>query len=487
MNRAERRNQSRPKSSARKTGLTFITVAGVVSGAVGLASPAHAAVYTSTDCSDLISDLTALEDGGGTLTANFAGDCDLTEGYLFDANTTIIGPADGSLNLRFTGIDVALSEGYVGFTFSEGGVHSVSNLNFTKSTDANLSDFIVLMESNALTVSNSTFSDASINAAIAAEGNLTVSDSTFENLTSTVGGAAIYVASSNAETIIGNSTFTNNQATVDASGGAVSAQGGLMIGNSTFESNVAGVQGGAVYSDNFATINNSTFTGNSASTGAAVVFGEGGIISNSTFWNNGDADTSSIDAGDSGSAHFGNILANDSSETVKLFEPQSTIYDGGANLYTDTSFADTTIGVGSSELVTAEQLNLSALYLNQTEPATPGTTETFSISTDSIAYDFYTADSPGINPTFDGNFSSVLVEYDQRGAARPFGAGFDVGAFESGDTPEPEPSEEPEVTDQETLADTGLPIGAGNLGLVGLGAAAILGGSAGILRRRKKA
>jgi hypothetical protein len=104
MNRADRRNQSRPKSSARKTGLTFITVAGVVSGAVGLASPAHAAVYTSTDCSDLISDLTALEAGdGGTLTANFSGDCDLAEGYFFDANTTIIGPADGSLNLRFTG------------------------------------------------------------------------------------------------------------------------------------------------------------------------------------------------------------------------------------------------------------------------------------------------------------------------------------------------------------------------------------------------
>jgi LPXTG-motif cell wall-anchored protein len=422
-----------------------------------------------------------LESGGGTLTANFSGDCDLAEGYNFDDNTTIIGPADGSLNLRFTG-NTSLSEGYVGFAFSEGGVHSVSNLNFTKSTDANPSAFIVLMESNALTVSNSTFSDASIDAAIAAQGNLTVSDSTFENLTSTNGGAAIYVAGSNAETVIANSTFTNNQATGQASGGAVNARGSLTISNSTFDSNVAGDQGGAVFSENVTMINNSTFTGNSAMTGAAVVFGEGGILSNSTFWNNGDAETSSIGAGDTG--FFGNILANDSSDTVKLFEPQSTIFDGGANLYTDTSFADTTIGVGSSELVTADQLNLSALYLNQTEPATPGTTETVSISTDSIAYDFYAADSPGINPTFDGNMSSVLAEYDQRGAARPFGAGYDVGAFESGDTPDPEPTEE---TEKENLADTGLPTGAGYLGLVGLGAAAILGGSAGILRRRKKA
>ena len=485
MNRAERRKQPHSKSNLSKAGLTYLTVAGVVSGAVGFASPAHAAVYTSTDCSDLIGDLTALEaDDGGTLTANFSGSCDLAEGYMFDGGITLIGPADGSLNLRFTGI-TSLSEGYVGFAFSEGSVHSVSNLNFTKSTDADLNAFIVLMESNALTVSNSTFSDASIEVAIYAEGNLIVSDSTFENLTSTYGGAAIYVASSNAETVIANSTFTNNQATGQASGGAVNARGVLTIANSTFDSNLAGDQGGAVFSENFTMINNSTFTGNSATTGAAVVFGEGGIISNSTFWNNGDADTSSIDAAESGL--FGNILANDSSDTVKLFEPESAIIDGGANLYTDTSFADTTIGVGSSELVTSDQLNLSALYLNQTGPANTGTTETVSISTDSIAYDFYSADSPGIDPTFDGNISSVLAEYDQRGAARPFGAGYDVGAFESGDTPEPEPSEEPEFTDQETLADTGLPTGAGYLGLVGLGAAAILGGSAGILRRRKKA
>jgi predicted outer membrane repeat protein len=484
MNRAERRNQPRPKSSARKTGLTFITVAGVVSGAVGLASPAHAAVYTSTDCSDLISDLTALEaDDGGTLTANFSGDCDLAGGYIFEGSTTIIGPADGSLNLRFT------SSVGSGFTFSEGGVngHSVSNLNFTKTTDASLNFLIQLQPGGfSLEVSNSTFSDATMIAAIYVEGNLTVSDSTFENLTSTSSGAAILVPESSSVTSIENSTFTNNQATGQASGGAVYARGALTIIDSTFDSNVAGDQGGAVYAQEVTMISNSTFVGNSAMTGAAVVFGEGGVISNSTFWNNGDADTSSI-GGNSG--FFGNILANDSSDTVKLFEPQSTIFDGGANLYTDTSFADTTIGVGSSELVTADQLNLSALYLNQTEPATPGTTETVSISTDSIAYDFYTADSLGINPTFDGNMSSVLAEYDQRGAARPFGAGYDVGAFESGDTPDPdpEPSVEPEETNTEALADTGLPTVAGYLGLVGLGAAAILGGSAGLLRRRKKA
>jgi LPXTG-motif cell wall-anchored protein len=361
------------------------------------------------------------------------------------------------------------------------------------------------VQSNALTVSNSTFSDASIEVAIYAEGNLIVSNSTFENLTSTYGGAAIYVGSSSAETVIANSTFTNNQATGQASGGAVNARGLLTIGNSTFDSNVAADQGGAVFSENIAVIFNSTFVGNSAMTGAAVVFGEGGVISNNTFWNNGDADTFSIDSG-SESGFFGNILANDSSNTVKLFEPESAIVDLGANLYTDTSFDDTTSGVGSSELVTAGQLKLSALALNQTEPATPGTTETVAIATDSIAYDFYKADSPGIDPTYEGNLESVLVEFDQRGAARPFGAGFDVGAFESGETTDPETTDpettdpettdpettdpettDPETTGTETLADTGLENQIGFLGLIGLGLAAIFGGSVSLMRRRKKA
>jgi LPXTG-motif cell wall-anchored protein len=471
MNRAERRNQKSPKSSARKTGLTFLTVAGVVGGSIGLASPAHADVYTSTDCSDLISDLTALEAIGGTLTANFTDTCDFAEGYIFQLPTTIIGPADGSLNLRFTG-----SSWYGFFGNSD---LSVSNLNFTKSADSSVYSFIVSGGNQSLTVSNSTFSDSSLGAAIYAEGNLIVSNSTFENLTSTSGGAAIYV-SSNSETLIADSTFTNNQATGQASGGAVKAWGALTISMSTFDSNVAGDQGGAVLSENPATIVNSTFAGNSAMTGAAVVFGEGGVLSNSTFWNNGDADTYSIGTNYPSLTYlFANILANDTPSTVKLIDPQSDTLDLGANLYTDSSFNDTTSGTGSSELVTPADMKLSALALNQMSPTNTGATKTVAIAADSAAYDFYSADSAGINPTANSTISLLLASLDQRGAARPFGTGYDVGAFESGSSPR-------EETEKENLADTGLPTNAGYLGLVGLGVAAILGGSAGLLRRRKK-
>lgn len=473
MNRAQRRNTNAPKSNSRKAGLTFITVAGVVSGAVGLASPAHAAVYSPANCAELANDLTELTTNGGTLTANFTDTCDFAEGYVFQLPTTIIGPTDGSLNLRFTG------SSWAGF-FSNSDL-SVSNLNFIKSADSSVNSFIVSGGNQSLTVSNSTFSDSSFGAAIYAEGNLTVSDSTFENLTSFWGGAAIYAPTS-ALTEVTNSTFTSNATLGRSAGGAILSAGALTVANSTFDSNESGIAGGAIYSvgADAHLIYNSTFVGNSADTAAAIFFSEGGIIANSTFWNNGDDDTYSIGVDASNVYFFGNILANDDPNVVKLIDPTSTTNDLGANLYTDTNFDDTTSGEGSSILVTAEELKLSALALNQTLPTNTGTTKTVAVAEDSIAVDYYTADSPGAQ---EGITRNNLAETDQRGAFRPFGDGYDVGAFELGASQ----IQEPEVTERETLANTGIDAQANYLGLVGLGIAAILGGSAGVLRRRKKA
>jgi LPXTG-motif cell wall-anchored protein len=366
---------------------------------------------------------------------------------------------------------------------------SVFNFVFTHELGSSIANFIY-DRGAAVEVTNVTFSNAEVSSAIYAEGNLTVSNSTFENLTASNNGPAIY-SKSNLD--ISNSTFKNNE--TDQSGGAIYSEGLMFISNSTFESNESGGMGGAVYAlgSGAKVINNSTFVGNSSGSAAAVFLSEGGVIANSTFWNNGDADTYSISGDGGGTAFFGNILANDAPTVVKLINPSETNEDLGANLYTDDSFDDTTSGIGSSELVTPADLKLSPLALNLTGPENFGVTKTVAIASDSVAKDFYAADSAGINPTDGGDLSlytsgaisSLLADLDQRLVGRPIEAGYDVGAFELGATPEP--SEEPEVTDQETLADTGLPTGAGYLGLVGLGAAAILGGSAGILRRRKKA
>ena len=176
-------------------------------------------------------------------------------------------------------------------------------------------------------------------------------------------------------------------------------------------------------------------------------------------------------------------MAND--DESRVIGSASGAWDLGANLFTDSSFVVDagSPGAGASQLVSETDLDigLGTPNLNSTNPTNTGTTKTIEIGPDSVARDFYGATSSGIKqpsplptPVF------YYANTDQRGVSRPQGSGYDVGAFESGASPS-------EETEKENLADTGLPTNAGYLGLVGLGAAAILGGSAGLLRRRKKA
>lgn len=508
MNRAQRRNANTPKSNVRKAGLTYLTVAGVVSGSLGVATAVQAAPALITNCAELETELTNAFTLGGNIVANFSGTCDFAEGFIFQGETTITGPTTGTLTLRFTGD--ANSEVRTGGGFTARADLSISNLNFTRPLNSVGFDSFIYGNNQSnyslnLSVSNTTFSNADVSAAIYVEGNLIVSDSSFTNLVSPDGGAAIWSESGSTITV-SDSVFASNQVILQGSGGAVNSFGSLSVtnstfssnttssfggaiftpgtlnvSNSTFDSNESANEGGAIYAPAPGLINNSTFVGNSAASSAAFSMAEGAVISNNTFWNNGDVDTYSF-LTDS-SYFFGNILANDAPNTVKLIDPSYSNIDLGANLYTDTSFTASTTGEGSSKLVTPDELNLRALTLNQTLPTNTGTTETVAIGADSVAYDFYSADSSGIDPTANGGLISTLMsETDQRGAFRPFGDGYDVGAFELGASQ----IVEPEVTEKETLADTGIDTQANYLGLVGLGLAAVLGGSAGILRRRKQ-
>jgi hypothetical protein len=509
MNRADRRNQNRVKSTS-KTGLTFLALAGVIGGSVGIMSPAHAADYSPTTCNELARDLSLLAANGGTLTADFTGNCDFAEGYIFQSASTIIGPTDGTLNLRFSNSAT--------HAFQARSEFSISNLNFTLQADEDAIVTFIYGWADQITVSNSTFSNATVGAAIYAEGNLTVSDSAFTNLSSDTYGVAIRSEGS-ATANITNSIFEQNQS--KGGGGAVYSSGNLTVENSSFSDNstldsghggaIAGLSitvNGSTFFNNHAdqglggailagtvNINNSTFVNNRASDIGAV-FSEGGIVSNSTFWNNTgfpSRDTASSVAVINGD-FFGNILAN--SDTSPVIS--NGVIDRGANLFTDTSFASTTVGAGASRLVTLDELKLSTLALNQTSPTNSGNTKTVAIGIGSIAQDYYTSD-----PEIDRRVcisSCNFVATDQRGVARPFGAGYDVGAFEIAESTDPSPSETPVprpsesiavtergTTDTEVLADTGLGTEPRYLGLIGVGLAAIFGGSVGLLRRRKKA
>jgi LPXTG-motif cell wall-anchored protein len=472
--------------------------------------------------------------------------------------TNVVGNNGGSIYVEGTE-DVTVSE--TQFTNSRaiygGGslsINGTKEFSVESSAFTTNSAFVSDLDGTTASVEGGAISYAS------AESNATPSviDSNFSNLKSSMGGAIYNFGATNSTFAVAGNTF-HNLDTIGGNGGAIyGVEGELLVTDSTFSDLTSTDQGGAIFSEGSLTvsgssffenssvafggaissastsIDNSTFVNNSASNGAAFSsFSEGSIVSNSTFLNNGDSDSGSI-ASDF-TYFFGNIMANESAGVKAIAEGYEFNFDLGANLYTDDSviFTDPiSEGEGASKLVEFDDLKLSALALNQTSPVNAGTTKTVAIGADSVAKDYYSATSAGINPTGkdvgnDIEFDTRIASLDQRGVARqPSIARLDVGAYEAGDDPEPTPSEtaeptpsetaeptpsetaeptpsetaeptpsetaEPtpsetaETTDTETLAETGLENQTSFLGLIGIGLAAILGASVGLVRRRRK-
>jgi predicted outer membrane repeat protein len=319
---------------------------------------------------------------------------------------------------------------------------SFTNLSSTESGAA--------LYSRGLTViSNSTFTDnsASFGGAIFVyDGGLSISGSTFSSNTATYDGGAIWSSGSGSIMALASSFDLNSAAN---NGGAIFSEGGLLtVQDSTFDTNSVGDSGGAIHG--YAQIiENSTFHGNTAALGAAAVFiGEGLLISNSTFWNNPASDLSDGSISGGGISFFGNIFANSLANTNDkvIGPPDPDRYanvDLGANLFTDSSFVFEvpTTGEGASKLVAFDDLKLTTLSLNQTSPVNTGPTKTVALGAGSIARNYYSDTSPG---ALEGITRNNLAATDQRGVSRPNGARYDVGAYESGEVPNP-PAVTPET------------------------------------------
>jgi outer membrane protein OmpA-like peptidoglycan-associated protein len=71
--------------------------------------------------------------------------------------------------------------------------------------------------------------------------------------------------------------------------------------------------------------------------------------------------------------------------------------------------------------------------MNITGPVNTGTTKTVAIGSGSVARDFYSVSSAGINPTGNSSFTTRIAALDQRGVARAVGSRIDVGAYEVGE------------------------------------------------------
>jgi predicted outer membrane repeat protein len=143
-----------------------------------------------------------------------------------------------------------------------------------------------IYNSGALTISNTTFLNNSVNsqggAIYSRSGSLTILGSTFSTNHSGAGGAAIF---ENGGTLtVDYSTFSGNVA--GALGGAI--RGGsatLAVNNSTFSGNSSASSGGAIYVVSTTTVSNSIFSGNSSRSLGAGISGPANASYN-LFYNN---------------------------------------------------------------------------------------------------------------------------------------------------------------------------------------------------------
>jgi CSLREA domain-containing protein len=230
-------------------------------------------------------------------------------------------------------------------------------------------------------------------------GNLTIADSSFIGNTSLgMGGAISNAFLENSKSIVKNSTFSGNSASV--SGGGISSHavyvdegfpsGTFEVINSTFSDNTAEQGGGAFNSRAILTVKNSTLSGNQALQGGAIY---------NDLWG--------------GTLHLSNsILAN--SINLNSHETVEDCYSGAdgmgsniRNIVELNAVGDNTCGV---PFVSADPA-LNSLANNG------GFTQTLALL----------PRSPAINAGDDASCPAV----DQRGVPRPQGTHCDIGAYET--------------------------------------------------------
>jgi len=215
---------------------------------------------------------------------------------------------------------------------------------------------------------------------------------------------------------IDSSTISGNDATLHA-GGVIGLGGTMTITNSTISNNTAGSQGGGVFQlGGTMTLQNVTISGNMAAVG-------GGIAKQS----NGGATLTHVTIAGNRANHYGGIYSLALMPPITLSNTivasnigmsgscgssgPPAIADGGGNLvYPAASWCD-----GIWPVTTADPM-LGPLTANA-----PGITATMALGAGSAA--------------IDAGLAGACTAQDQRGVARPQGAGCDIGAYEAQQEP----------------------------------------------------
>ena len=257
--------------------------------------------------------------------------------------------------------------------------------------------------------------------AIASSGALNIRNSRFERNSASNSGGAIFQSGSLASAAIQDTTFDGNQAT--GAGGAIDSSTTLTIDRSTFSNNVAKNSagnlghGGAIDSWSGCTLalTNCTLSGNQSVYGGAISNYGSFVIQSSTIAGNQAYEGGGIYGGGA-SAKFENSIIAENTASYFGADLVDSFVSLGHNIVSSTSGNS---GFGAA----GDQLNVDPLLAPLANNGGP--TQTRALLVGSPAID-------AANP-----LSAPAV--DQRGVARPFGAGPDIGAFEYNTPPNTPP------------------------------------------------
>jgi len=240
-----------------------------------------------------------------------------------------------------------------------------------------------------------------------------------------------------------NCTITGNTGNNNGNGGGIASYGALTVIGSTITGNTAAPTrgwGGGIYVDgSVATVVNSTISGNSAPTatgfggGIYALFGTVAVVNSTITGNSAGGDGGGIRSSGSGNNTLTMVNSTISGNTAG--GNGGGVSSGGPSNMTDTLVVNNTAtGVGNDTNGTfatnSHNLTGAFVFASATPANNGGTTATLALPLVSPAIDTGICAPTYTDPVTN---AAVTVTGDQRGVARPQGAGCDIGAFERRD------------------------------------------------------
>ncbi|MDU9047970.1 MAG: choice-of-anchor Q domain-containing protein [Candidatus Electrothrix sp. Rat3] len=331
-------------------------------------------------------------------------------GHTINGNNN---PNVGSvLNIISTG-DLTLNDTIVthGYTMLGGGIYNDGSIALTNSM---VSDNIATSHGGGIygygniTLTNSTisgniatFSSGGIDSIF---GSVTLISSTVSDNTAAEAGG---ISKQEGSVTLLNSTVSNN--TAEAIGGIKNVDGNIILTNSTVSGNTATVHVGGIYnfqssSDATVTLINSTVTNNTAEQNVGGIYNYDGTVTL----------TSSLISGNTAGGEV-NEVCNENDGTINADSHNVFGHDNETDAEAFYSFTPKDNDINA----TSDGTNTSlASILDTTLANNGGPTQTHALVAGSPAID--------LDPSCNGG----LITDDQRGEARPSGAGCDAGSFE---------------------------------------------------------